>query len=722
MQERKYTTKFAGKDLSINIGKFAAAANASLTIQMGETIVLVTAVMSQNDTHLPYFPLMVDYEEKLYAAGRIKGSRFIKREGRPSDEAILVGRFIDRALRPLFPSGLKKEIQIIATTLSFDEEHDPDILALIGASCALHISDIPWLGPIGAIRMSKLNESWLANPSYEQRKNTDFDLDIAGDTEKVIMIEARANEASEEEIAEAFNRGRNELQPVIALIEQIRSEIGAEKMTLPSPDEEKQALLEKVKPILAKKMENYFFAKPLATKKERSIAKNIVTDEIIAELELESEMASWLADQMYDLIQIEVSKQIVESDKRLDGRGLEEVRDLISEIALLPRTHGTGHFSRGETQVLTVCTLGAPGDQQTLDSMETVGEKRYMHHYNFPPFSVGEAKPLRGPGRRDIGHGSLAEKALEPVLPSKEDFPYTIRLVSEVLNSNGSSSMASACGSTLALMDAGVPISAPVAGLAIGIASHGDEWKVITDLQDLEDGPGGMDFKITGTKNGITAIQMDTKTLGLTHDMIVEALRQGKNGRLHILKSIESAIPEPRKELSPHAPRIISLRIDPDKIREVIGPGGKVINEIIAKTGIDAMDIENDGTVMITAKNLESAQKAYDWVNDLTREIEVGEATQANIEKILDFGAIASFGQGKDGMIHISELAPYRVEKVDDIIKVGDTVNVKVISVDKENGRIGLSMKQAEGNQYPEKPKNTPQNKQNHQKKHGTKN
>lgn len=711
MQEKIYSTQFAGKELTIKFGKFAAAANASLTIEMGETIVLVTAVMSQNETNLPYFPLMVDYEEKLYAAGRIKGSRFIKREGRPSDEAILVSRFIDRAIRPLFPSNLKKEIQVIATTLSFDEEHDPDILALIGASCALHISDIPWQGPIGAIRMSKLNETWLANPSYTQRQDTSFDLDIAGDTEKVIMIEARANETNESEMAEAFERGREELAPVISLIEKIRSEIGLKKFEPETIPEEKNELIDRVNSLLPEKMEKHFFSAPLATKKERGIAKNIVTEEIIQELDphnnLGNSLTDWLRAQMYDLIQMEVSRQIIEGKRRLDGRKIEEVRPLINEVGLLPRTHGTGHFSRGETQVLTICTLGAPGDQQTLDSMETVGEKRYMHHYNFPPFSVGEAKPLRGPGRRDIGHGSLAEKALEPVLPAKTDFPYTIRLVSEVLNSNGSSSMASTCGSTLALMDAGVPITSPVAGIAIGIATLGDKWQVITDLQDLEDGPGGMDFKVTGTKNGFTAIQMDTKTLGINHEMIVEALRQGHSAIQHILGQMEQVIPEPRKEMSPYAPRIISLKIHPDKIREVIGPGGKMINEIIAKTGIEAMDIENDGTVMITSKNQESGQKAYDWVNNLTREIEPGETFEANIDKIMDFGAIASFGQGKDGMIHISEMAPYRVAKVDDIVKVGDTVNVKVITVDKESGRIGLSMKQAEGNTYPEKPKAT---------------
>jgi polyribonucleotide nucleotidyltransferase len=711
MQQKKFSTTFAGKELTISIGKFAPAANSAVMVQMGETILLVTAVMSDNETELGYFPLMVDYEEKMYAAGRIKGSRFIKREGRPSDEAVLVGRFIDRAIRPLFPANFKREVQIIATTLSFDEIHDPDILALIGASAALHVSNIPWEGPIGAIRMSKLSDSWIANPSYEQRHKTAFDLDIAGDTEKVIMIEARANEATEEEIIEAFTIGRKELRPVIALIEKIRAEIGKEKYSVPELDNSKQQIIEQIKKLLPESLDKFFFALPLATKKERGLAKNELMKEVLEKIDainnFDDKTINWAKNQMYDLIQEEVGQQIIDNQRRLDGRGINEVRDLIAEIELLPRTHGTGHFSRGETQVLSVCTLGAPGDQQTLDSMEHVGEKRYMHHYNFPPFSVGEAKPLRGAGRREIGHGALAEKALEPVMPSKEEFPYTIRVVSEVLNSNGSSSMASTCGSSLALMDAGVPIKAAVAGIAIGIATQDEKWQVFTDLQDLEDGPGGMDFKVAGTKKGITAIQMDTKTKGLTHDMIIEALNQAKQARLEILDVMNSTISEPKAELSPYAPRILTLKIHPDKIREVIGPGGKMINEIIASTGIDAMDIENDGTVMITAKNLEAGQKAYNWVNDLTREIQVGETFDGKVERTLEFGAIVAFGQGKDGMVHISELAPWRVEKVDDIVKVGDTVKVKVVSVDSANGRISLSMKQAEGNIYPEKPQST---------------
>lgn len=729
MQERTFTTTFGGKELTISTGKFAPAANAAVTVQMGDTVVLVTAVMNDPRPGMNFLPLMVDYEEKLYAAGRIKGSRFIKREGRPSDEAVLVSRFIDRAIRPLFDQRIRNNMQVIVTALSFDEEHDPDILGLIGASCALHMSDIPWNGPIGAVRVSQSNGNWMINPTYTERKDTDFDLDLAGDTEHVVMIEARADETDEATIEEAFVRGREAMKPVIDLIESIRTEIGQEKVDLFSPktDEEKARIEEeeRVKELaetyMQSQMEELFFSKPLATKAERGIAKAELEKRMIAHLEsegIEESFIGFAKGLIYDFVQNEASRIILEENRRLDGRGLTEVRPLHSEVGLLPRVHGVGFFGRGETQVLSVCTLGAPGDQQTLDNMETVGEKRYMHHYNFPPFSVGEAKPLRGAGRREIGHGALAEKALSGMIPSKEDFPYTIRVVSETMNSNGSSSMASTCGSTLALMDAGVPIKAPVAGVAIGLASRGmDNWKVITDIQDLEDGPGGMDFKVTGTVDGITAIQMDTKTQGINHAVVIEALKQAADGRKTILDQMTAVIAEPRAELSPYAPRILKLNIDPDKIREVIGPGGKMINEIIEKTAVDAIDIEQDGLVMITAKNLEAGQKAYDWIHELTRDITAGEQFEGSVTRIMDFGAIVAFGHGRDGMVHVSELAPWRVAKVEDIVSVGDTVKVKVLSV--EDGRTSLSMKQAEGNTYTEEMKAKAQKAPEGRKSHG---
>ena len=716
MNQQTYTTEFGGKELSISIGGIAQAANAAVTVRMGDTIVLVTAVMGKQDmSHMGFFPLMVEYEERLYAGGRIKGSRFIKREGRPSDEAVLIGRFIDRAIRPLFDTRLRREVQIIATTLSFDESNDPDILALIGASCALHMSDIPWHGPIGAVRVSQANDALVYNPTYEERQTTKFDLDIAGDTEKVVMIEARAEEASESELIEAFQKGREALAPVIALLNKIRTEAGKEKQDLFTPKDEiaqeKQKrhadFLTIAQEIIETGMDELFYAQPLATKGERGYAKSEIEKRIATKLEEKdatSDEINTISKQAYDLIQTAVSERILKTGQRLDGRAIDEVRSLQVEVGVLPRVHGTGLFARGETQVLSVCTLGAPGDQQTLDSLESVGEKRYMHHYNFPPFSVGESKPMRGPGRREIGHGALAEKALEGMMPSKEEFPYAVRVVSEVLNSNGSSSMASTCGSTLALMDAGVPIKAPVAGIAMGLASNENgTWKVITDLQDLEDGPGGMDFKITGSAKGITAIQMDTKTRGLNHDIIVEALTSGATARQSILTQMLATIAQPRPELSPYAPRILKLNIHPDKIRDVIGPGGKMINEIIASTGVEAIDIEQDGLVMITAKDQAAGQKAYDWIHNLTRDVQVGEVFEGPVVRIMDFGAFINILPGKDGMVHISELAPWRVGKVEDIVKVGDKVHVKVIEID-DMGRVNLSMKRAEGNVYPEKP------------------
>lgn len=711
MQKHKFSAMIGGRELTIETGSFAQTANASCTLRYGDTVLLATAVMAKEARPgMGFFPLMVDFEEKLYAAGRIKGSRFIKREGRPTDEAVLVSRFIDRAIRPLFDTRMKNDVQVIITTLAFDEENDPDILGLIAASCVLHMSDIPWNGPIGAARIAKMGEEWLVNPTYEQRRTTEFDLDVAGTPEKVVMIEARANETVEEIMSEAFARGMGEMQVVIDLLEEIRSKVGKEKMDLFSAktDEERAALERKAEiekmseEYMTSQMQELFFDAPKATKVERNNAKAELKHRLVNYLKeqgLEDSEISIGTDLIYEFTQNEASRLILEENRRIDGRALDEVRPLINEVGLLPRVHGSGHFSRGETEVLSICTLGAPGDKQTLDGMETVGEKRYMHHYNFPPYSVGEAKPLRGTGRREIGHGALAEKALRPMLPPADDFPYTIRVVSETLNSNGSSSMASTCGSTLALMDAGVPIKEPVVGIAMGLASREDKWTVLTDLQDLEDGPGGMDFKITGTKNGITAIQMDTKTEGITQEIIDTTLGQAKNARLHILDEMLKVIPAPRAELSPNAPRIVHLRIDPDKIREVIGPGGKMINEIIEKTGVDTIDIEQDGLVMITSVDKESADKALNWVHDLTREVEVGEVFEGEVVRLMDFGAFVEVLPGKDGMVHISELAPWRVAKVDDIVKIGDKVHVKVIEID-DQGRINLSMKQAEGNVY----------------------
>lgn len=680
-------------------------------IQYGETVLLATATMSSYVREgMNWFPLMVDFEEKLYAAGRIKGSRFIKREGRPTDEAVLNARFIDRALRPLFPEGMKNDVQIIITALSFDEENDPDVIGLIGASCALHMSNIPWNGPIGAIRIGQIEDEWIVNPTYEQREVSALDLSFAGTPEKIIMVEADANEVPEDVILNAFWHGQENLAVPIKLIEEVRAAVGKEKTDVfaPKNDEEvetrkKMKEVQKIAtPFITKKTIELFFGAPQATKKERYEAKDEIKKQLIEFLAsegVEEDHIKFGTTIVSDVVEQEVSRAIIEDEKRVDGRSITEIRTLESEVAVLPRVHGTGHFLRGETQVLTVLTLGSPGDEQMLDGMEITGTKRFMHHYNFPPYSVGEVKPLRGASRRDIGHGALAEKALHNMLPSKEDFPYTIRLVSEVFGSNGSSSMASTCGSTLALMDAGVPIKAPVAGIAMGLASNDKgDWKVITDIQDLEDGKGGCDFKLAGSEKGLTAIQMDTKTDGLVKEAVEKMLTQGHAARLEVLKSITNCIAEPREELSKHAPRIITITIDPEKIGSVIGPGGKMIKEIQATTEVDAIDIDDSGLVMITSTNAEGAEKARDWIAMLTKEVEAGEVYTGTVTRLMDFGAFVEVLPKKEGLVHVSKMAPWRVEQPSDILAVGDKVQVLVSEID-DMGRTNLSMKDAAGNE-----------------------
>lgn len=700
---------FGGKPLSIEVGKLALAANGSCTVQYGNTVVLATAVLSKDvRPGLGFFPLMVDFEEKLYAAGRIKGSRFIKREGRPTDEAVLNARFIDRAIRPLFDQRIENDVQVIVTVLAFDGENDADIPGLIAASCALHISDIPWNGPIAAVRINQIDGQFIVNGTYSEREKSTFDVDVAGTAEKVIMLEAGAMEAPEADVIAAIEQGRNHLGDVIALIEKMRVAVGKPKKNLITPNARKEALHARCAELARPLIEELLFGAPKATKSERAIAKDEIkrrlADQLKAEGIVDDELKIALSC-LAECIDAEVTRKIIDEKRRVDGRDIDEIRPLYAEVGVLPCVHGSGLFMRGETQVLTVCTLGAPGDKQTLDGMELVGEKRYMHHYNFPPFSVGEAKPLRGAGRREIGHGALAEKALTRMVPEKETFPYSIRVVSEVLGSNGSSSMGATCGSSLALMDAGVQITAPIAGIAMGLASDGTRYTVITDLQDLEDGEGGMDFKITGSEKGITAIQLDTKTDGLPHSVIVEAITRGRTARLKVIDVMKGAIAAPRAELSPNAPRILSLTINPDKIREVIGPGGKMINDIIAKTAVTAIDIEQNGLVMITATNAAAAQAAYDWIDNLTKDAEIGKQYDGEVARLMEFGAFVGFLPGKEGLVHISELAPWRVGQVTDIVKVGDKVKVKVIEVD-EKGRVNLSMKKAEGNIYPEKPAN----------------
>lgn len=717
MQSKKYSITWGGKELTIEVGKFAHAANGSCTVRYGDTVVLATAVMSKDARPgLGFFPLMVEFEEKLYAAGRIKGSRFIKREGRPTDEAVLTARFIDRAIRPLFDGRMENDVQVMVTALAFDGKNDADIPGLIAASCALHISNIPWNGPIAVARVNTdASGSFLLNGSYEERITSRFDVDVAGTAEKVLMLEAGCDEAPEEKVLEAIFFGQKNLAPVIELIEKVRKDLGKEKTDIfaVKTDAEREKIQKKAdvaavaETFIATEIERVFFGAPQATKSERSAAKDLVkkaTATFLTEQGWDDEGVKMGVGMVNDVLDVEITKHIIENKRRVDGRGIDEIRMLAAEAPVLPCVHGSGLFERGETQVLSVCTLGAPGDKQTLDGMEFVGEKRFMHHYNFPPFAVGEAKPVRSTGRREIGHGALAEKALQYMIPDQETFPYAIRVVSETLGSNGSSSMASTCGASLALMDAGVPIKSAVAGIAMGLASDGKRYQVITDLQDLEDGEGGMDFKITGTEKGITAIQLDTKTDGLPETVVREAITKGRTARLKVLDVMNAVIAKPRAELSPTAPRILKLRINPDKIREVIGSGGKTINEIIAKTGVTAIDIEQDGLVMITAINGDSGKAAYDWVYNLTREVTAGEVFTGKVVRLMDFGAFVEILPGKDGLVHVSELAPWRVEKVTDIVKENDMVHVKVIEID-DKGRVNLSMKQAEGNIYSEEMK-----------------
>lgn len=702
MDKKTFTTTLAGRKLTIETGQLAKQAGAAVTVRYGDTVVLATATMGGIREGVDYFPLSVEYEEKLYAAGKIKGSRWIKREGRPSDEAVLTGRLVDRCIRPLFPKDIKNEVQVILTVLSFDQENDADVVSLIGASAALSLSNIPWNGPITGIRTAICGGQWKVNPTFEEREANELDLFVSGKDGKLLMVEVEGAEATEEAVYKGIDSALKEGQPVIDLINEMVKEIGQEKSvpTPPTSDEEEtpeslKELQDKTSQWLEENLKQVLFDDKLPTKASRKKALAGAKDELMKYLEEQNigkdrrKKAAPIFDAYVDK---EITRAILEEDKRVDGRKLTEIRDLSAEVSLLPRTHGSGLFNRGETQVLSIVTLGSPGDAQMLDGLEETGQKHYMHHYNFPPFSVGETGRIFGPGRREIGHGALAEKALKPLIPGREEFPYTVRVVSEVLGSNGSSSMASVCGSSLSLMDAGVPISKAVAGIAMGLASDEEngKYKVLTDLQDLEDGQGGMDFKIAGTKDGITAIQLDTKTSGIPMDIVKKTLEQGKDARLEILKVMEKAIKESRSDLSQYAPRIVSFKINPDKIREVIGPGGKIINEIIDETGVQ-IDIEDDGTVMVTGIG-EGAQRAIEWIKDIVREIEVGEEFEGKVTRIFDFGAMVEVLPGKEGMVHVSELSHGHVNKVTDAVNVGDTVKVKVIKID-EKGRVNLSMR-----------------------------
>ena len=694
MEVKTFKKDFAGRELIIETGKMANQANGSVTVQYGDTVVLATAVMSDNIREgINYFPLMVDYEERLYAAGKIKGSRFIKREGRPTDEAILSGRMVDRTIRPLFNGRIRNDIQVVLTILSVDQENDPDICSLIGASLALAISDIPWDGPIGAVRVAKVDGKLIVNPTYEQRDQSSFDVIIAGKDNQINMIEGGGNEVVEDEVLEKIKFSQKCVQEIINFQKEIISEIGKEKREARLIEADKE-IEDEMRKFLSDRLNKVVFADNKEEKSRESKQLREDLHKFIEEKFGEDKELKYIADLVTDEeIDALVHKEILENNKRPDKRSVEEIRKISAQVGLLPRTHGSGLFNRGETQALTVATLGSPGDEQTMDSMEEDGKKRFMHHYTFPSFSVGETGPMRGPGRREIGHGALAEKALEPLIPhDKEEFPYTIRLVSEILSSNGSSSMASVCGSSLALMDAGIFIPRPAAGIAMGLISdEKGNHKILTDIQGYEDHHGDMDFKVAGTEKGITAMQMDVKVAGITIEIVEEVLAKAREARMKIIETMNGAISKSREELSKYAPRITTMKINPEKIKDVIGPGGKIINEIIAETGV-AIDIEDDGLVMITSKDAGEAKKAEDWIKELTREVVVGETFQGKVVRIMTFGAFVEILPGQDGLVHISELAPNRVEKVEDVVNLGDVIAVKVKEIDNQ-GRISLTHK-----------------------------
>lgn len=686
---REYTYDLLGKELKITIGKVAEQANGACLMQMGDTVVMVTATASDKPRQgIDFFPLSCDFEEKMYAAGKIPGG-FIKREGRPSERAVLTSRLIDRPLRPLFPEGFRNDVQVIATALSYDKDNSPDYLAMIGASVALSISDIPFNGPIAALNVGYVDDQIKLIPNAEERERSKLNLTVAGTKDAVMMVEAGCDILPEATVLQAILDAHSEIQKICEFISKIQSEVGKEKFTIVRP-ETNEDLIQAVHAYSLKKMHEAIAITDREDRREK-------LDEI--ELDTIAMLDEDYPDQENEISQVldkitkqEVRRLILEEQRRPDNRGMDEIRELSADAGLLPRTHGSGLFKRGQTQVLSIATLGGPSEGQTIDGFDEE-EKRYMHHYNFPPYSVGEARPLRSPGRREIGHGALAERALIPVLPPAEDFPYSIRVVSEVLSSNGSSSQASVCGSTLALMDAGVPITAPVAGIAMGLIKNPEEERVaiLTDIQGLEDHLGDMDFKVAGTKEGITAIQMDIKIAGIDRRILEEALEKARIARLFILEKMMTAIDAPRAELSKYAPRIMSIKVHPDKVREIIGPGGKVINKIIDETGVK-IDTFDDGNIVITSTDGEGAKKAIEMIERIVKEVEVGETYLGKVTKIMNFGAFVEVLNGKEGLVHISQLARERVNNVEDVVKVGDEVLVKVVEIDKQ-GRINLSRK-----------------------------
>lgn len=694
-EKRIFSTEWAGRKLTVETGTFAKQANGAVFIRYGDTAVLSTATASKEPKDLPFFPLTVNYEERLYAVGKIPGG-FIKREGRPSEKATLTSRLIDRPIRPLFADGFRNEVQVVSMVMSVDQDCSSEMAAMFGSSLSLCVSDVPFEGPIAGVIVGRVNGEFVINPSVEQAEKSDIHLIVAGTNDAVNMVEAGADEVPEEVMLDAIMFGHEEIKRLCAFQEEVIKEVQKEKMEIKliTADEEIEKQVREMTGDAIHKAVQVFDKQ----ERERTVSETI--DTIVEQFRSGKEEDENIEEQIGEvkeilqkLVKEEVRNLILDDHLRPDGRGIDEIRPLSSSVDILPRTHGSGLFTRGQTQALSICTLGALGDVQILDGLDTEESKRFMHHYNFPPFCVGEAKPMRGPGRREIGHGALGERALEPVIPSEKDFPYTIRLVSEVLESNGSSSQASICASTMAMMDAGVPIKAPVVGIAMGLVKDDEKVTILTDIQGMEDALGDMDFKVAGTKAGVTALQMDIKISGINREILKTALDQSKKGRMAILAHMMETISEPKKELSPHAPKILTMAIKPDKIRDVIGPSGKTINKIIEETNVK-IDIEQDGSVFIASTDAAMNQKAKETIEDIIREVEVGELYLGKVKRIEKFGAFVELFKGKDGLVHISEMAEERINKVEDVVSLGDEVLVKVKDIDNQ-GRVKLSRKQA---------------------------
>ncbi|WP_130859996.1 polyribonucleotide nucleotidyltransferase [Gracilibacillus phocaeensis] len=687
--KKVFSTEIAGQTFRVEIGELAKQANGACMVHYGDTAVLATATASKEAKDLPFFPLTVNYEERLYAVGKIPGG-FIKREGRPSEKAVLTSRLIDRPIRPLFPDGFRNEVQVISTVMSVDQNLPSEIAAMIGSSIALSVSDIPFAGPIAGVVVGRVDGKFVINPTLEEREKSDIDLTVAGTKDAINMVEAGAEEVPEEIMLEAIMFGHEEIKRLITFQEEIIAELQIAKMNIDLFELDQDITAEVENKVASTLVE----AIQVQEKHARDVAIDQVKKDLLAsyeEAEADEETIKQVKNVLDKMVKEEVRRLITKEKIRPDGRKIDEIRPLSSRIGVLPRTHGSGLFTRGQTQALSICTLGALGDVQILDGLDAEESKRFMHHYNFPSFSVGETGPIRGPGRREIGHGALGERALEKVVPDEKTFPYTIRLVSEVLESNGSTSQASICASTLAMMDAGVPIKAPVAGIAMGLVKSGEDYTILSDIQGMEDFLGDMDFKVAGTAQGVTALQMDIKIEGLSREILAEALTQAKKGRMHILSHMMDTIKEPKQELSDYAPKILTMDIKPDKIRDVIGPSGKQINQIIEETGVK-IDIEQDGHVFISSTDTDMNNKAKKLIEDIVREVEPGQMYLGTVKRIEKFGAFVELFKGKEGLVHISELAEERIGKVEDVVSIGDQIMVKVKEIDRQ-GRINLSRK-----------------------------